>query len=80
MGDSQLGTAKKAANRRYRSAVDHCLVKRHRTTDYFSSSFAQHQSIDQLERIVLLATNLNVQLKAHPLLSIETDLLVVTII
>ena len=56
---------KSLINRAYRSAVDRCLARRHRITDYFFS-LAQHFAPDSLKRIVEMAKCASVELMTHP--------------
>jgi predicted glycoside hydrolase/deacetylase ChbG (UPF0249 family) len=65
---------KSFANRWYRAAVDRCLARRHRTTDYFFA-LAQHLTPDQLRRVVILANAADVELMTHPQLPGEYNLL-----
>lgn len=65
---------KNLANRCYRAAVDRCLARRHRITDYFFS-LAHHLAAPRLARVVALARNSNVELMAHPALRPEFDFL-----
>lgn len=65
---------KSFANRWYRAAVDRCLARRHRMTDFFFA-LAQHLTVDDLRRIVTLADTANVELMTHPQVPGEYDFL-----
>jgi predicted glycoside hydrolase/deacetylase ChbG (UPF0249 family) len=58
----------------YRRALDHWVVKRYRTTDYF---FALSQRLNEtrLAAVMKLAREANVELMTHPIIAKERDLL-----
>ena len=65
---------KSVLNRWYRARVDRMLAKRHILTDYFFA-LSQNLQIDQLKRIVQLATRAKVELMTHPQVVREYDFL-----
>ena len=65
---------KSLLNRTYRKAVDYWLSRRYQLADYF---FDLTQAIRELkfERVAMLAKTSNVELMTHPVVSLESELL-----
>ena len=65
---------KNFVNRYYRALVDRRLTTRHRIADFFFA-LSQHLPISRLQRVVELAKTYDVELMAHPQVTIEFEVL-----